>query len=366
LLALSSIFAIPPSQRKKGKTMFQSSIDQLRAELAAMPETAFFEFDQRRASDLQFKLFDIDFFGILAALPRTLDSRSHSFLPMILLSKRTAVRVWDVNFDINTLIVTADLDRGGVRWCRAYPSNKRWETGTYGSRIGPKPEGKEAQIFISKAEVLDIRRLCNLSWGPGRYAVTVISYDWITNTMTTKIDGPDTTEPPRAVPYENAVELANKIGPAATSADALPSYTATARHPELKEVGVAITAPATISAKDGPVPVFGAVRVPVPFAALVQPPAGEAARQDPKVRIPVAILKGKLLLLERDAPVRADIDLTIPVYGDRAPQPGQLVDGFFGLDLKAYSGRPLEPDEYLLYFILGEFVRGPVTISVTD
>jgi hypothetical protein len=334
-----------------------TSIEELQEELFRWVSPAFFQFDERVASLIEQNFFRKEFFGLLITAPLTVSLSEKNSLPMVLLERRDAVRLWDVAFDLNTILIAVNLSQGDLRYglAASKPDSgvRRWEPGSVGSRLGPKPEGKQAGITITKAHILDAREICKLPWEPERYALSVISYDWVSNTRLVELEGKH--GPIERVSLAEAAKV-NRV-PQVGLQDELPVFLRTAKNPALPSQGVALSISNAFSATAERLPVYGSFRIALPEYAIIGVTSGSDSERQ-------ALVRGTLLLIQKDVPVSARVNLVIPILGRGPKQSGDLVEGFFGIDLKQEIRDTLVPGQYVLYFLLDRHISAPLRLDV--
>lgn len=333
--------------------MSDPKITSLMTEIARWPDERFFAIDQNTVNQAEAYLSRADASGVWLAAPRNVDVTRQPRLPVLLMSRADAMRVWSVNDDANAMLVASPLSGAPLPPCMAYPSNKRWAPGDWGSRIGPAPDPSTAGIMTSQMRTLDARALCRLPWAAGRVALTYLAFDWVSNTVVTELQGPAAA--PVGVSAESAAAYHERRLPAAGQ---YPSYHHTPYHPPLAQPGAALRLPATMAAAVGRLPALGSVRLALPPQAMV-------AGAEPG--LPAALLNAQVLIVQRDKPQRGVVDLVVPVFGPAGVRPaaGAVVDAHFMVDLFPSVQPALEPGDYLAYLVVQEFISPAVPFTLT-
>ena len=307
---------------RKDKKMPATSIEELQEELFRRASPAFFRFDQRTASLIEQNFFRKEFFGLLISAPHTVSLSDQNSLPVVLLERRDAVRLWDVALDLNTILIAVNLSQGDLRYGLA----------------ASKPDS-------------GIRR-----WEPERYALSVISYDWVSNTRFVELKGKHYGPIERVSLAEAAkVDRVSQVG----LQDELPVFVRTANNPALPSQGVALSTSNSFSSTAERLPVYGSFRIALPEYAIMGATSGSDSE-------PRAIVRGTLLLIQKDVPVRARLNLVIPIPGTGPIHSGDLVEGFFGINLKQEINDTLVPGQYVLYFLLDKHISAPLRLDVRE
>jgi hypothetical protein len=139
--------------------------------------------------------------------------------------------------------------------------------------------------------------------------------------------------------------------------DELPVFVRTANNPALPSQGVALSISNSFSSTAERLPVYGSFRIALPEYAIM----GATSGSDSERR---AIVRGTLLLIQKDVPVRARVNLVIPIPGTGPIHSGDLVEGFFGINLKQEINDTLVPGQYVLYFLLDKHISAPLRLDV--
>jgi hypothetical protein len=374
LPAFLCIVALIPggSARKSGgRTMDKKS--ELADKFLALPEERYFDYDSELEESLTERLADEDsFYGLLLGAPPRIDLARRKELPLLLLARTSGQRDWEVRFTRNATLIAVDLDEGTIRRRHAFQSSKRRTPAqTPGSMQGPPPNGDEARSVSSYAELLGARSLLGLPWHAARYALTVIDYDWVSNTVVTRLEVREgwPTEP-LFFPAERAAELGARAGAGTTASDELPAFVRSTASPKLDAEGIAISVPAEVKPGAGRIPVLGTLRVKLPPGAIVAFPASEkpavelaSSRLE---QLPRAVLRTTLLLVRKDVVDPPRVDLEVPVFQKEPVKEGDPANAYFAIDLARHVPEPLSPGEYLVYAIVGPYLAGPHRMVVSS
>jgi len=266
--------------------------------------------------------------------PRRLQLTHEPALPALVAARRTGMRRWQVEETQNLRIVATRLADGTVMSNLLHGSPKR-QAPADPSMSPPPPDAINAASVATG--VLPARNLLTglngygKAWPRGRYAFTIVEFDWVSNTVIVDMLG-GANPPPQPMP-------ARPFPPLIARRDELP-----AAH---EGVDFRMPAPAEPGA---PRQVQVALALPSGHAVLA------------KTEVPGAsLLVGSLLLLKLDAdqPLRAD--LAIPV---RAPAGDARVQVLFSFDLKAALPAGVPRGSYQAYLVFGSSVSGPRILTV--
>lgn len=331
----------------------------LPSDLPEVPEQSYFDFSNEVRIQLMLQLSKTAFRGVAIRAPQKIYLEDHSNLPVILFSQRAGLRDWEVSFQRNSTLIAADLLTGRIFYGHAFSSPKKRDFADEDlSMKEERPNQQEAESISSGVEKLDARTLLSLPWQATRFALTLITHDWSSNTAV--IELATRNEPRRQLAYfsfDRAVQL-GEAAKAARQTDKFPSFDRTEKSPLLKDPGIRIVVPSRAELSSKTLPIFGAVKVPAPFGAIVEMPtlAGDSAHPP---TYPTVVLTGSLLLVQKDVTNRPRVEIQIPVFTSEAPKEGDVVDGYFAIDLAVLLSEPLSASNYFVYFVMGQYVDGP-------
>lgn len=320
--------------------------------LLTLDDDALLAFDDEQAVSLGLRALRLDFLGIRIQGPARLDIDAHEELPILLLSRTTALRNWQVEPRRNMVLVGVDRGTGIVRTAWAFPTHKRINVESIPRSMRGNTPGPEAsQDLSAKARILKGREALDLPWVASELSFTVICYDWVSNTARTALVS-RYEEPLAPHPEEEARSLVEELG------DRLEWFRRGADSPALAGQGAVLKVPSSASAEAPEFLVRGTLRIPVPAGCIVASGGAEEG-------LPEVVLRVTLLLVKRDELSPGQVELELPVFTGRKVAPGDEVEGFFALDLYALGAREqLLDGDTLLYLIAGDHVVGPYAVEV--
>lgn len=279
--------------------------------------------------------------GLVLRAPASVDLNRGHGLPILVAWQQSANREREVVLGDNAVVIAERLGGKGL-----------WVTPLFPPSIlkipkpGPRPSPKPSADAAEPAGSMGVRRLDliaerGLPQQAGRYAVRVISFDWISNTVPVVVRGPEAPAEPAA--------------PAKTAAGRLASWGQRGpRSPAAAGIGVALSPFPPAVPRRGPIPAYGVLRVPASPAWLA---AGEG---------PAAVLDGFLVLVRRGILGPVVLNIEIPIRVPPATTPGMPVDAWFAYDLSALAAERLPASLWQVYTIVGGYIAGPVALNVTE
>jgi len=300
--------------------------DDIAREVLALPEDRFYAYDEAMDLELTEAMAGREFQGVAIAAPSRVDPEQHDNIPVIVVSVESGKRQWEVDANRNRFLVAVDTATGKTYAGTVYPLPHGKRRGP--AEVEPEPTGLMAEARITGTACYDLRKLVRLPATHGVYAVNLIQFDWVSNTLTVEVAGPDAPAPTAAA--------ATPPGPDGD----FPVFERVKPSPAPPAAGLAL-APGTRT-PGGPAPVFGSFRLPDPG-----PPAGDP----PVMRITlVAAIK------DSSTPLVLDLD----VAGGRE---GGSILGFFAVDVAEQLGGGLPKGGAAVYAFSGAHRAGPVILA---
>ncbi len=134
-----------------------------------------------KASNIEDKLLDNNKQVIQIITKKTIDITSQKLLPVMWLSMLSNYRQWQVINDQNSYMVISNLNDGNTEVVTVLPTKRRSPKNMRKSATGTPPD-KNQVGFGASAQILNIRDISDITWARGRYALTLLTYDWRSNT----------------------------------------------------------------------------------------------------------------------------------------------------------------------------------------
>lgn len=287
--------------------------------LPKLSDENFFGLSKQQINQIEAKLSQTSFEGIVARTPIKVDIATRQTLPVLIFRNTSSLRNWEVSPELNTHIVVSYFDNGTIYIGSAYEEQRKLQSAQYGkSMSGDRPNDENAKNLAAKVDVLDLRSLLRLPWQPANLAIYVIYYDWVSNALMTKL------------------QSANKeIFSGSSSVNG----------------GISLSIPEKVlEGKD--IPVLGLVQMPADSIVLDK-------NGGPNV-------SGKLVVfeLDRKEPFQVDVNISLsnPVIGESPSPQNQMIRGSFNFDLRQKMA--LTSGTYVVYLFVREYMVGPKKLIV--
>jgi hypothetical protein len=340
--------------------------DALARELVAIPDAGYGRIDAARLRELRKAAVDRGVEGLALGCPTRITGAA---LPLLVLYARDALRIAEVIGELNELVLAAPLGRGlvAVAPLRAQRSDKRPMVDAQGRPERPiAPDPDEEPIKVTTVEVEQVGDRLRLP-DVGRYALRVLSWDWASNAAVTTLDRTDDDDPPVDPRWslDDAHAVHAPLDAWRRYGAPLPTADRMTVSPTVEGLGLALSVPArTVSGAES-IPVYGSLRVALPPEAAVVP-AWRAAPPEgvDAAALPCALFSAALLFVQRDELKPLRVDLTVPVYAAVPAKPGDVVEGWFGINLAQVLRAPLRPGKHCAYLVIGEHLSGPHAVEV--
>jgi len=311
-----------------------------------------YSLDEAALASVEARLLSVDFLGSRLRAPERVDVTAQQELPLLYARRATGQRDWEVAPSLNTILVAVDLERGGVYHGWAFRPRKRHAPDSLPrSRQGAPPEETDRTSINAQVVRLEARELLGLPWRAGRYALTVISWDWVSNTVVVELTEGNA---PVAEPGDLSAEQARALLDVWRKTGAVSKNTAFVIP---KSGGVTLSSPERIR-RGTKALVQGTLRMPVPAGMTV---TAVAATRDMAAFLPFG-----LLLLRKDEPGPPLVMAAMPVPLAKSRRPEGVIVEQFGLDLHKVASAVLQPGEYQLYLVAGRYIDGPRPARVTQ
>lgn len=341
-------------------------------DLLRRPDPAYFEFDQAEEDELVDSLIVMDpFQGTAIGAPSSLDVDARDRLPVLWLSRETGLRGSQVVAMRNSTVIVSDLIRGGISIHDAFTGPKMIDLGKVPrSASGPPLERSQAEGVTVNVEMLDLRTVANLPWVPGRLAISLIIYDWASNTVLVELtrQGYEWTPEREAAlrfPADEAAAIDERYSEMAASPTPAIRLLAQEEFSALERPGVTLVVPEGPLASEPACLIRAVVRIPLPPGSIVETPD---RRTDPRLPAesvagraepPAAVVSVMLILARLDEPRQRNLSLRLPIHSAAALRTGDLIDVAFDLDLKAAVPGGVPPGTYQVYLAVEQHLSGP-------
>lgn len=331
-------------------------------ELLERPDDAYFALDQPTKNTLMRQLLLHDNFeGMVIGAPQVVDTAWRTELPLLWLTRISDLRAWQVQLKRNCTLVVSDLLSGQTTLHYAFTSRKRIDFNKLRrSRQGPAPSGRAAESVQADARALDARTVANLPWRAGRYALSLISYDWQSNPVQVELrDAAKGRAETPGVPAQQARDILELCQDG--SGVRAPSCKPSAATPRQKGPGVTLALPPQAQAHGQPIRLHGAARLLLPPGTRVakQRLAPQEAAATPDAVVPVTLI---LVELDQVQPRSAVISVPLSLAPGTKPDDEQALA--FSVDLESTLRYALPVGAYLVYAAVAGHLSAAARLTV--
>jgi hypothetical protein len=344
------------AQKKEGKMDIKNEV--FSKVLNLSPEE-YFSIDEQKRMDIGLnKLSEYTFNGMIINAPHDLNIQKNSELPIIIAVSYDALRGWEVDFDRSLIIVATNIMTGEVFIGSGIKTKKRINYKLLNDR-GPKPIGDALLVRACGCDIYYLRDLLDLPWKPATYAITCLCWDWVSNTVNVSLFGDTESKHPEDVLKIISPPVNEKNGQSLEKIR-FPIYSKINKTPELKTAKLAFELPDEVSLKAKEYPLYGAFKLPVNKNQILP----ENGKKD---ALPVvACVQCMFILLKKnqDQSLPWHSVWNLPVYSPKKVVPGDIVEGYFAIDIINNSGPLPEPNTYCAYLVMGDQIVGPRKVIV--
>ena len=337
------------------------------ARILNLTENEFFKADRSVLAPRESWLLDMDFSGVALNAPRQVMTGLHDKLPVIMATRFSGERDWEVRLVDNCTLVGTNLQNGSVRFANALISEKELRTRGGRQRVpkGPKPPG--LAVAAAQLTELDARSQLHIKWDTGTWALSVIYYDWPSNTVVAELKG---NEAPQRSSAHSVHPPPNPActglgGGSQKGAEALPCYLPMPKTPRFPESGVSFTAEFRVEQGRQSLNIFGAFSVPVRDYHVSDQKVVHQF-QDGRRESVAAVIPVTMAVLALDWAVPLQFDWAVPIYGEQL-KVGMSARGCFAIDaLATGSMRPLSSGKYVCYIVMDGRIFGPQSLLIPE
>lgn len=332
------------------------------ARLLNLKDELFFACPDGKISEQEDLLIDLfDFNGVSINGPEIITQAQSEKFPVLAAFRNSVHRNYISDRNHNCTIVLTDMDTEAVHCYQAFHLEKE--------PVKQPVDLKDPALktsFSAKIVQFDLKKMIDFNWHGGTYAISVISFDFASNSIKVDLqDKPPREHPARPHLYPEPNPLSaiqeNKLFFGKKYKAAFPSYERldVVKTPTHQGIDFIIK-PDTLSEKKpakNPI-LYGSFLVPSKPLYLPEKTI-EIDLADGNARKIQAVVPMTALFMRNNQSIPAyQLDMGIPVYSDHPLKPGGLMVGQFAVDL-IQEGMGLDSDKYLCYIVLGGVLYGP-------
>lgn len=253
--------------------------------------------------------------------PRTVELQTLRRIPVLIATRATGLRNWRVDPEQNFTWLLTELTTGVTKSVSPQSLEKRRMATPIPSGSGQPPDEDNATASTYGIERVHLPALFGPTWPQGRYALTMVSYDRLSNTHIFETKPQPKQRPP--LEFRPSPEL--RPAPAGGPQNAL-----------------ALDAPGSAVVRAG-------ISIPQADAALGRSPDSPSQ----------SVFPVTLVLVQLDSPVQTHFDLNVP-----ATVAAGRVSASFAVNLRDLSAGQALKGAYLAYLCAGSSVTGPLALQL--
>jgi hypothetical protein len=332
-------------------------------ELITLQDEEFFDLDEAGVSELRKKLSEMNTDAmpnlppdvpwptelppVLAiAAPRLIRIDKQKERPVLIATRTTGLRDWQVDWRQNGRAILVDLNNGAMKSARLYGTHKRRST-PLPSMSGPEPDDiNAATVSTDVNKHTTMLDFLGIEWRPGRFALVVVNYDWVSNAVEVVLEQEEAE--PLPIPEARPASAFLRDGIGSDSA------------PKPDPFGLAVSMPNEVELR---APILFECVVEIPSKHTATGPLATAAEPDGAAGSTVALL-ASVILVARDAESPIPINLVIKATLVDSIGSDQVVQAHFSFDVQEALPDRLLQGMYQVYLVAGSRLSGPHPLRV--
>jgi hypothetical protein len=345
-----------------------NSREQIASTFLKLNHEQFFDHDESLLRGIKSRLLDTELMGLAINSPKVIMTDAATELPVVMATCKTGLRGWEVRQKQNCVLFGIDKNSGFIRFGKVFEDVKaKISRGKPPPKeVRQKPDASSLPDIVAGAYRFDAKEVLDLPWESGKYALSLISYDWVSNTIEVELKSKEPKKP--------LVITAKKVGPAPSpgagakekrffglleqDVQVFPSYMRNSKTPP-PPAGAGLSVRIEDPKKaEGRLLAYGIFVVNAKSHYL---PEMRTSHQytGGRVQNVAAVVPMTFVVVGLDWPVPKCFDWAIPVYSDKKIQPGQPIHGYFAIDVLSGTEVKLANGNYAAYIIMDGVVYGP-------
>jgi len=332
---------------------------ELSTQLLNLKNDDYFTCTDKKINELEKTVIRVfDFNGVVINGPELISQKNNEHFPVLVAFRNTCYRDYVSKRKQNCTIVLSDMSSEAVHCFKAFDLTK--------SPAGSKVDLNDPSLktsYSAKIYNFDIKKIIDIEWHRGSYGVSVISYDFGSNSIMVKLEEKPLDEKiglPHIHPEPNPLSciLEGGLLSGKKYKKAFPSYERLNIAKPPTTTGINFLIKPNKSKKGNPV-LYGS------FTVQAKP------LYIPKKTIEIDLAEGNtrkintvvpmtLLVMQNNRSIPAyQLDMGIPFYSDNPVQSGQLIQGQFAIDILQECQNRLEAGKYMAYIVFNGVLFGP-------
>lgn len=299
-----------------------------------------------------------DFNGVVINGPEIISDKNNEHFPILVAFRNTCYRDYVSKHKQNCTIVLTDMSSETVHCFKVFDIIK---TPAKSEVDLSDPALKTS--YSAKVYSFDLKKITDIDWHRGSYAVSIISYDFGSNSIIVKLeDKPfdEKTGLPHIHPEPNPLSciLQSSLLSGKKYKRAFPSYENLNIAKPPAKTGINFLIKPNKSKKGNPV-LYGSFTIPARPLHIPKKTI-EIGLAEGNTRKINAVVPMTLLIMQNNRSIPAyQLDMGIPVYSANPIQSGQLIQGQFAIDILQECQNRLDANKYMVYIVFNGVLYGP-------
>lgn len=335
------------------------SPEEISVKLLNLKDDLYFSCPDSKINEMESVLIKtFDFTGVAINGPKTIRQEKNEGFPVLAAFRNSVYRNYVSDRSQNCTLVVTDMVNEAVSCFPAFRVEK--------VPIKPSVDQKDPSLktsFAAKVLLFDLKKVTDFEWHGGTYGISVISYDFGSNSISVGLeDKPLEAKPavPDIYPEPNPLSGIRESGflSGKKFKKVFPSYEPLDAVKPPKQAGVNFTIKPNKAGKNHPV-LYGALMAPAKPLYLLkdtnQIELAEGIQRSVQAVVPMTVL----IMCNNQSVPAYQINMGVPIYAERPIQPGEFLNGQFAVDLAEECSGALGKDKYVCYIVFGGILYGP-------
>lgn len=144
----------------------------------------YFSLTEDKLGKYEDSLFELKRFDtILIKAPSYIDITKREILPVLYISQSDDIREWHVQEYRNLIVVAYNISNDNLIAKTARKDEKKIKYPPKDERNGPPSDTISTASYGTGCEIINIKKPLNIPWQPSQYRITLICFDWVSNTV---------------------------------------------------------------------------------------------------------------------------------------------------------------------------------------
>jgi len=172
-------------------------------------EEDYFSLSQEMQDEIDYSLLKSERFNaLLIKAPTNIDIIKRKTFPILKIIQNDGIREWQIEESRNLIVAAFNVQTGHLIAKTARKDLKRIVYPPKTIDKGPIPENMSKTSYSTGTELIDIKLSTGISWVPSHYRITLICFDWVSNSVDVALyEGSNRVEMSSFIPQPNDTKV---------------------------------------------------------------------------------------------------------------------------------------------------------------